>query len=179
MERALMRKKVVLGVDIGTSSSKGVLVTFEGSILRSAVRAHSVERPFPGHVEMSAEIWWQEFVDIATELTLPGDVDVVSVGVSGLGPCVLVTDERSRPPRPAILYGVDTRATAQIDALNAAIDQLRSSTAAGQRSRARQSVRSWHGCARTSQLCSPRRTGSTCPARGSPTSSRATTSSTT
>jgi len=34
MERALMRKKVVLGVDIGTSSSKGVLVTFEGSILR-------------------------------------------------------------------------------------------------------------------------------------------------
>ena len=117
-----MRKKVVLGVDIGTSSSKGVLVTFEGSILRSAIRAHSVERPFPGHVEMSAEIWWQEFVDIATELTSPGDVDVVSVGVSGMGPCVLVTDERSRPLRPAILYGVDTRAMAQVDALNAAID---------------------------------------------------------
>ena len=99
-----------------------MLVTLQGHILRSAVRAHSVERPFPGQVEMSAEIWWQEFVDIATELTSPGDVDVVSVGVSGMGPCVLVTDERSRPLRPAILYGVDTRATAQIDALNAAID---------------------------------------------------------
>jgi len=71
---------------------------------------------------MSAQVWWQEFVDIATELTLPGDVDVVSVGVSGMGPCVLVTDERSRPLRPAILYGVDTRAMTQIDALNAAID---------------------------------------------------------
>jgi xylulokinase len=78
--------QVVLGVDIGTSSSKGVLVTLQGHILRSAVRAHSVERPFPGQVEMSAEIWWQEFVDIATELTSPGDVDVVSVGVSGMGP---------------------------------------------------------------------------------------------
>jgi xylulokinase len=122
MERALMHQQVVLGVDIGTSSSKGVLVTLEGHILRSAVRAHAVERPFPGHVEMSAEIWWQEFVDIATELTSPGDVDIVSVGVSGMGPCVLVTDERSRPLRPAILYGVDTRATAQIDALNAMID---------------------------------------------------------
>mgnify|MGYP001791420525 CR=1 FL=1 len=117
-----MPAQVVLGVDIGTSSSKGVLVTFQGHILRSAVRAHSVERPFPGQVEMSAEIWWQEFVDIATELTLPGDVDVVCVGVSGMGPCVLVTDELSRPLRPAILYGVDTRATTQIDALNAAID---------------------------------------------------------
>jgi xylulokinase len=122
MEKELMGKQVVLGVDIGTSSSKGVLVTFDGRILRSAVRAHSVERPFPGHVEMSAEIWWQEFVDIATELTAPSDVDVVSVGVSGMGPCVLVTDERSRPLRPAILYGVDTRAMAQIDALNAALD---------------------------------------------------------
>jgi xylulokinase len=119
-----MGAQVVLGVDIGTSSSKGVLVTLDGRILRSAVRAHSVARPFPGYVEMSAQIWWQEFVDIATELTSPGDADVVSVGVSGMGPCVLVTDEGSRPLRPAILYGVDTRATAQIDALNAALDPV-------------------------------------------------------
>jgi len=117
-----VRTRVVLGVDIGTSSSKGVLVTLEGHILRSAARAHSVARPRPGHVEMSAEIWWQEFVDIATELNTHGDADVVAVGVSGMGPCVLATDAQSRPLRPAILYGVDTRATAQIDALNAALD---------------------------------------------------------
>ena len=117
-----MRTRVVLGVDIGTSRSKGVLVTLEGRILRSATRAHSVARPFPGHVEMSANIWWREFVDIATELLSPADAEVIAVGVSGMGPCVLVTDKRSRPLRPAILYGVDTRATAQIDALNAALD---------------------------------------------------------
>jgi xylulokinase len=115
----MIRARVILGVDIGTSSSKGVLVTLSGKILRSAARSHSVGRPLPGHVEMSGDLWWQEFVDIAAELTAPADADVIAVGVSGMGPCVLVTDETSHPLRPAILYGVDTRATVQIDKLNA------------------------------------------------------------
>ena len=119
------RERVVLGIDIGTSSSKGVLVTLEGRILRSTARAHSVERPLPGHVEMSADLWWQEFLEIAAELTAPADADILAVGVSGMGPCLLVTDEESRPLRPAVLYGVDTRATSQIDALNAAFGPAR------------------------------------------------------
>lgn len=114
-----MGRSAVLGVDIGTSSSKGVLVALDGTILGSATRSHSVLRPNPGHVEMDAAIWWQEFVAITTELLASGGVDVVAVGVSGMGPCVLVTDEHNRPLLPAILYGVDTRAGRQIDALNA------------------------------------------------------------
>ncbi|EHR63222.1 pentulose/hexulose kinase [Saccharomonospora cyanea NA-134] len=113
-----MRRRGYLGVDIGTSSSKGVLVEPSGHILRTAVREHAVDRPAPGHVEMDAEVWWREFTELADELTAPGDVDVVAVGVSGMGPCVLVTDDEGTPLRPAILYGVDTRAGAQIDALN-------------------------------------------------------------
>jgi xylulokinase len=112
-----MRRRVVLGVDIGTSSSKGVLVDLGGEILRTAVREHTVDRPMPGQVEMDGEIWWDEFMAIATELT-DQDVEVVAVGVSGMGPCVLLTDDADVPLRPAILYGVDTRATAEIAALN-------------------------------------------------------------
>ena len=104
----------VLGVDVGTASTKGVLVALDGTILRTAVREHTVQRPAPGHVEMDAEIWWSEFLSIAQELTAPGDVVVTAVGVSGMGPCALLTDERGTPVRPAILYGVDTRAEAQI-----------------------------------------------------------------
>lgn len=113
-----MRRSVYLGVDIGTSSSKGVLVDTAGRILRIAAREHAVERPHPGHVEMDGALWWQEFVEIASELTAPGDIDVVSVGVSGMGPCVLLADIDGTPLRPAILYGVDTRAVAQIDRLD-------------------------------------------------------------
>jgi xylulokinase len=115
-----MRRRAVIGVDIGTSSSKGVLASTDGEILRSATREHRVDRPSPGHVEMDGEIWWREFVELATELTdAPGDAEVVAVGVSGMGPCVLLTDEAGAPLRPAILYGVDTRAGEQIAALDA------------------------------------------------------------
>jgi len=108
-----------IGVDIGTSSSKGVLVNGSGEVLSQAIRSHEVSRPHPGWVEMDARIWWEECVAILAELVAaaPGQVD--AVGVSGMGPCVLVTDEHMTPLRPAILYGVDTRATAQIDALDA------------------------------------------------------------
>lgn len=110
--------EVYLGVDIGTSSSKGVLVDSAGTVLASAVREHDVARPAPGHVEMDAVTWWDEFVSIARELALSSEHPVVAVGVSGMGPCVLLTGSDGSPLRPAILYGVDTRATAQIQRLN-------------------------------------------------------------
>ncbi|MEO6826526.1 MAG: FGGY family carbohydrate kinase [Microbacteriaceae bacterium] len=114
----------VIGVDIGTSSSKGVLVALDGRILASTAREHDVQQPHPGWVEMDAAIWWQEFVSISAELVAASEsaltdhsVGVVAVGVSGMGPCVLVTDQAGVPLRPAILYGIDTRATRQIERL--------------------------------------------------------------
>ncbi len=108
--------EAVLGVDIGTSSSKGVLVALDGRVLATATREHAVARPAPGFVEMPPETWWAEFCSLARELTAAGE-RVLGVGVSGMGPCVAMTDEAGTPLRQAILYGVDTRARAQIDAL--------------------------------------------------------------
>jgi xylulokinase len=108
----------VIGVDIGTSSSKGVLVDLDGRLLASATRQHDVSRPRPGHVEMDPEVWWEELVGLGRELVRAhAESDVVAVGVSGMGPCVLLTDAEDIPLRPAILYGVDTRSTAQIERL--------------------------------------------------------------
>ncbi|MCT2262151.1 FGGY family carbohydrate kinase [Brachybacterium muris] len=104
----------VLGVDVGTSSTKGVLVATDGTILRTAVREHEVDRPAPGHVEMDARLWWEEFASITAELTAPGETQVQAIGVSGMGPCVLLADQDGEPVRPAILYGVDARAGEQI-----------------------------------------------------------------
>lgn len=109
-----MARPAVVGVDIGTSSSKGLLVDLSGAVLRSAVREHAVDRPGPGMFEMDAEIWWDEFVALTRDLLDGVDADVTAVGLSGMGPCVLLTDEQNRPVRPAILYGVDTRSVAQI-----------------------------------------------------------------
>lgn len=107
----------VLSVDVGTSSSKGVVVDLRGNLLRTATREHKVDRPAPGKVEMDGELWWAEFVSLAHELLAEDDVDIAAVGLSGMGPCVLLTDSHDVPLRPAILYGVDTRSVAQITRL--------------------------------------------------------------
>ncbi|GAB3603456.1 FGGY-family carbohydrate kinase [Microbacterium aureliae] len=117
----------VLGVDVGTSSTKGVLVDARtGAVLATATLAHDVARPRPGHVEMDAGVWWNEFVTLSSRLlgdaVAAGDESrVIAVGVSGMGPCVLLADEEDQPVRPAILYGVDTRAVAQIERLTAVL----------------------------------------------------------
>ncbi|MDX3098357.1 FGGY family carbohydrate kinase [Streptomyces sp. ME19-03-3] len=115
-----------LGIDIGTSGSKGVLVDASGTVIATAVRPHTVSRPRPGHVEMDPEVWWRECCGITREL-LSDDaraVRVEAVGVSGMGPCVALADSANRPLRPAVLYGVDTRAVAQIARLDAELGRL-------------------------------------------------------
>ncbi|GIF72140.1 FGGY-family carbohydrate kinase [Asanoa siamensis] len=111
----------VVGIDIGTSSSKGVLVGLDGAVLATAVREHDVARPAPGQVEMDAALWWDEAVALIREVTADRPARVAAVGVSGMGPCVLVADESGKPLRPAMLYGIDTRAGAQIARLTAAL----------------------------------------------------------
>lgn len=114
--------KALLGVDIGTSSSKGVIVDASGRVLATTVRRHEPSRPRPGHVEMDGELWWAEFVDIARELVEVTGVEIDAIGVSGMGPCVLLADDNGRAVRPGILYGVDARATDQIASMSRRFD---------------------------------------------------------
>jgi xylulokinase len=111
--------ELLLGVDVGSSSTKGVLATSEGRVVRTAERHHAMSMPAPGQVEHDAEsIWWAETVEVCRELTGAGLGTVVACGVSGIGPCLLPTDAAGAPLRPAILYGIDSRATRQIDELD-------------------------------------------------------------
>jgi xylulokinase len=96
-----------------------VLVRPDGSVAASATRDHAVSTPRPGWVEHDAlAVWWADVVSIAGELGTATPVDAVAV--SGIGPCLLPTREDGGPLRPAVLYGVDTRATTQIAAQNEA-----------------------------------------------------------
>jgi xylulokinase len=108
-----------VGIDIGTSASKGVLVTSDGTVRHRATRPHAVSTPAPGRFEHDAEnVWWRDFVDIARELVRAADGERLNgLAVSGIGPCLLPADAAGAPLRPAILYGVDTRATVEISEL--------------------------------------------------------------
>jgi xylulokinase len=92
------------------------VVDLDGRVLGSHVVEHAVQRPGPGMFEMDGTVWWDEFVTISRRLV--DDVEVKAVGVSGMGPCVLLADAADEPLRPAILYGIDSRAGRQIERLN-------------------------------------------------------------
>lgn len=103
--------RYVVGIDIGTASSKGVLATTSGRVLARYDRPHDASLPRPGWVEHDAEsLWWADFCFLATELARHAEQPPDAICVSGVGPCVLPTDAQGSPLRPAILYGVDTRA---------------------------------------------------------------------
>jgi xylulokinase len=114
---------VLLGVDIGTGSTKGVLTTTDGAILATAVRKHTMSLPRPGWAEVDAEtVWWGDFVEVCRELApQAGDRRLAGMCVSGVGPCLLLCDADLRPVRPAILYGIDMRATSEIEELTKAL----------------------------------------------------------
>jgi xylulokinase len=110
--------ELLLGLDIGTSSSKGVLVTTDGTVVARAERQHNLSIPRPGWAEHDViTVWWDDAVRILRELTSAADGPIVALGASGIGPCFAPVDAGDRPLRPAILYGIDTRATAEISEL--------------------------------------------------------------
>lgn len=121
-----MADKYLLGIDIGTYESKGVLTNTAGDLIASAVSPHKMDIPNQGWAEHDPEeVWWGDFVRITKELLAKSGVnpgDILGVGLSTIAPDILPVDRDVRPLRKgAILYGVDTRAAKEMDYLNATI----------------------------------------------------------
>ena len=102
----------LLGLDIGTSACKGLLLGSDGREIASAIVEHSLMFPRPGWVELSAEATWTDAQDIirrlAAEATRNGDpVGALAFSVSGdeavpvdpagrvLYPCIMSMDSRT------------------------------------------------------------------------------------
>lgn len=116
-------KHALLGIDVGTYSSKATLTTLDGRILNSATIPHDISLPHPGHVEQDADkVWWHDvcaLCKMVMEGTGLSGKDVAALAVSAIGPCVVPLDAKMRPLRPAILYGVDVRAEVEIAEIEA------------------------------------------------------------
>ncbi|MEO0991020.1 MAG: FGGY-family carbohydrate kinase [Pseudomonadota bacterium] len=116
-----------LGVDIGTFESKGVLVDGAGRIVAQAAAPHEMLVPQPGWAEhRPEEDWWGDFVRVTRELLAtsgiaPGDIDCIAT--SAIGPCMLPVDTDGMPLMNGVLYGVDTRASDEIEELNERIGE--------------------------------------------------------
>ncbi len=117
-----MADRYLLGVDVGTSGSKGVIVDLAGRVLAHHSVEHETVSPQPGWYEHDADqIWWGDTVLVIRALLGQAGIppaEIAGVGLSALCPDMLPLDEDGRPLRPAILYGIDTRTDAEIEWIN-------------------------------------------------------------
>lgn len=115
-----------LGIDIGTSAVKALIVDAGERPLAGAEVALATSRPAPGWSEQHPDIWWQAVRRALAEMSAStaGLLErVVAVGLSGQMHGAVLLGGDDRPLRPAILWN-DGRAAAEATALNAAMPDL-------------------------------------------------------
>jgi xylulokinase len=123
-------RSVTLGVDIGSSATKAVLVEPEVGVIASASRSTALSSPRPGWAEADPCDWRDNLAALVAELLESSGLssaDVAAVGCAGMVPAVLCLDADGRALAPAILQN-DGRATVEIAELTmelASVDLLR------------------------------------------------------
>jgi len=127
----------LVGIDVGTSGSSGVIVDRNLTVVASESTTHEVSTPRPGWVEHDAdEVWWADVTELSRRLLDSSGVDpaeIGGVGISALHATMLPLDADGDPLRRAILYGVDTRTTEEIELLNDRIGRERIHEVSGNR----------------------------------------------
>jgi xylulokinase len=116
-----------LGIDIGTSSVKAVLVDDSGTVAGQATAPLTVSRPHPGWSEQDPADWWAATNRAVIGLDTQRRRQVRAIGLSGQMHGATLLDAADRPLRPAILWN-DSRSAAQCAALERAVPASRQIT---------------------------------------------------
>ncbi|MGC8777627.1 MAG: xylulokinase [Candidatus Caldatribacteriaceae bacterium] len=101
-----MKKRYLLGVDLGTSSMKGTLLDLGGDEITTASVELQVSYPDSYSAEQNPEEWWKAFLSLLRKLgEKVGNLEgIEGIGLSGQMLGLLVLDEHGRPLRPAIIW---------------------------------------------------------------------------
>lgn len=123
---------IFLGVDVGTTSIKATAIDKAGVILATAQVPCAMETPKPGYFEIDAPVQWiggfrKALGILGSELVS----QVRAICVSSVCASFVPVDGGGKPLRNAIMYGIDTRATAQFDRLNRDFSKARLASIAG------------------------------------------------
>jgi len=110
-----------LGLDLGTSGLKGVLIGEDLGVLAEASAPLSVARPAPGWSEQEPRHWIAAAEAVLDQLSAYGLGDLRGIGLSGQMHGATLLDSADNVLRPCILWN-DTRAHAEAAALDATPD---------------------------------------------------------
>ena len=117
-----------IGIDIGTSTCKLLLVDSSSSILKSITKEYPLHFPQSGWSEQAPEDWWNAVEEGIPELISGIDANSVSgIGVGGQMHGLVVLDKDDKVIRPAILWN-DGRTAKETEYLNEVIGRERLSS---------------------------------------------------
>lgn len=113
-----------LGIDIGTSGVKAIILDSEGSVAAQASAALTVSRPQPLWSEQDPVDWWRATEVAVLGLPAPLRAEVQAIGLAGQMHGATVLGANDQPLRAAILWN-DGRSFAECAELEAAVPTLR------------------------------------------------------
>lgn len=111
-----------LGIDIGTSGTKTLLIDAEGTVLAEASAEYPLHQPKPGWTEQDPEDWWDATVKTVRAVIKKGKMkpaDVRAIGLSGQMHGSVFLDKSDKVIRAALLWN-DQRTAAECDEITAA-----------------------------------------------------------
>lgn len=115
-----------VGIDIGTSSAKTVLIDEKGKMLKESSRNYEVAEPESGWKEINPENWMRAVTACLREMCTGIDMKAVqSIGVTGQMHSVVTLDEKGKVIRPALMWN-DTRTIELVGMLKGKIKQSES-----------------------------------------------------
>jgi xylulokinase len=101
----------LLGLDIGTSGVKALLIDEAGTTLASATSEYPLSTPHPNWAEQDPADWWKATVEVIRKVLAKPGVharDIKGIGLSGQMHSLVLLDKEKQVLRPSILW-CDTR----------------------------------------------------------------------
>lgn len=116
-------KDLALGIDIGTTSVKAILISKNGDIVKEVSRMHDLISNEPGFAEENPDVWWTSVLAIIKEIVSDGySQRIASIGVTGMVPTLILVDKDLNAIRYSIQQN-DARSTHEIEQLKYVVDE--------------------------------------------------------
>lgn len=122
-----MENILLLGLDLGTSSTKAILSRTDGTILAEAAKEYGILSPRQGWAEQDPGTWQKaawESIRQALELSGASPVNIVAIGLSGQMHGTVCLDHQGQVLRPAIIWA-DQRSARQVEEIYRTIGKER------------------------------------------------------
>lgn len=110
-----------IGIDVGTSSAKLLLIDITGKIIKTVTKDYTNFSPCPGWREQDPEVWFNNIIIGIKELLENFDSFMVKgIGVTGQMHTTIFLDDMGEVVRPAILWN-DTRTSSLVEELKSKV----------------------------------------------------------